>query len=227
MLQAQEGRIQFMRTHQEKVLKHGAERLGGVVRLMEPEETSRRFRSFLKLEDQRLRIAHRLGASGTETAQARSFVIDTLVAHALRIAAPEQDAGVDATRGAQLDCAVVALGGYGRKELSPFSNIDLLFLHAGLRSVRSREIIERVLQLLWDAGLGLGHRSYTVDECLRAMRSDAHFQTALTSARLVAGNEAYFDQLRAALERERLKHADAWVARARRQRAERHLKTDP
>jgi len=219
-----------MRTHREKVLEHGERRLGCVARLMEPTEISRRFRSFLKIEDRRLRIAQRLGASGTATARARSFVIDTLISHAFRIAAAASipDASGAASPEAGFDCALIALGGYGRRELSPFSDVDLLFLHAapGRRPAHAREMIERVLHLLWDAGLDIGQRSHTVDECIRTARNDPHFQTSLASARMVAGDMTYFERLGSALERERRKQAAAWVARARRQRDERHLKTD-
>jgi [protein-PII] uridylyltransferase len=217
----------LIRTHREKVLEHGERRLGCVARLTEPEEISSRLRSFLKIEDRRLRIAHRLGAGGMWTARARSFVIDTLVAHAFRIAAAPARAVTDETaRAAGLDCALIAVGGYGRAELSPFSDIDLLFLHADRRSSRSREMTERVLHLLWDAGLDIGHRSHTVDECIAAARNDPHFQTALACVRPLAGDRAFPDKLRAALERERRKHGAAWIAMARRQRDERHLKTD-
>lgn len=200
-----------MRTYREKVLEHAAQRFSKVTHLTEPNEISRQFRSFLKMEDERLRIAHRLGASGRWTAQARSLVLDIFVGHVLRIAS-QVGGSVESSAGREKSCAIVALGGYGRRELAPFSDLDLLFLHGGRRSIQTREMIERILHLLWDSGLTVGHRDHSVSESILAARGDPHFQTALITMRLVAGNEADFDRLALALEREHQKKAGALMA---------------
>ena len=67
-----------MRTHQEKILAHGAARLAGIEQVSDPVDIDREFRRFLKIEDQRLRIADRCGASGRWIANARSAVLDLL-----------------------------------------------------------------------------------------------------------------------------------------------------
>ncbi len=203
--------VDAMRTHRKKVLEHAARRFSKVTHLTEPNEISRKLRSFLKIEDERLRIAHRLGASGRWTARARSLVLDIFVGHILRIAS-QAGGGVESNAGREKGCAIVALGGYGRRELAPFSDLDLLFLHGGRRSVQTREMIERILHLLWDSGMTVGHRDHSVSESILAARGDPHFQTALITMRLVAGNEAYFDRLTLALERERQKKAGALIA---------------
>src|SRR5258708_23039492 len=75
-----------MRTHQEKVLAHAAARLAGIEQVSDPVDIAREFRRFLKIEDQRLRIADRCGASGRWIAHARSAVPDLIVDRAFRVA---------------------------------------------------------------------------------------------------------------------------------------------
>lgn len=193
----------FMHRHREKVQAHLAVKLFGIQHLSEQAEVAKRLRSFLKVEEERLRIAHRLGAHGRWTAAARSSVFDLLTAHLFRAAADEPGAMGEAS------CAVVALGGYGRRELAPFSDIDLLFLVTNHRSTATREMIERIQHFLWDAGLNVGHRCHTIGECVSAARSDAHLQTALITARLVAGDVASFDRLSVAIKRERGRNAQS------------------
>lgn len=207
--------------HREKVLSHAATRLSGLDHLTDPEEIAAAFRNFLKIEDGRLRMAHRFGAEGRWTAEARSFVIDRVVERAFRAAAWPGEGGEFLGR-AKNGCAVVALGGYGRNELAPFSDIDLLFLHTGRRAAQMRQLIERVLRLLWDSGLTVGHSFRTAQECVTAARTDPHLQTALVTTRLIAGNGALFDLLQSALERERRKRSDAFLATVKAARDERY-----
>src|SRR4249920_2803150 len=89
-----------------------------------PEAQVEAFRRFLKLENERLRMRHQLGLGGAEIAASRSDQVDILVKRVCQVAAAPAD------RSAQrelLQCAVVALGGYGRGELAPHSDVDLLF----------------------------------------------------------------------------------------------------
>src|SRR5437016_10208419 len=103
-------------SYREKVRAHAETRLAGLTSDTEPAVVSRTLRRFLKIEDQRLKMAHYLGAPGCETAAARSFVLDIAVEHAFHHAAQviQSNAIVD---GAQPGCALLAVGGYGRAEL--------------------------------------------------------------------------------------------------------------
>ena len=206
----------FMHTHQAKVLAHLTARLSDLQHLSEQAEITKRLRSFLKVEEERLRIARRLGAHGRWTTAARNFVFDALVAHIFQAAADVPGANGEAP------CAVVALGGYGRRELAPFSDIDLLFLHTNHSPTATREMIERIQHLLWDAGLNVGHRCHTIGECVSAARRDSHLQTALVTARLVAGDATMFERLGVALKRERRRNAQSLLEIVRSSREERH-----
>lgn len=211
-----------MLDYREKVRRHAAARLGGL-ELLEPTQIAQRLRRFLKLEDERLRMAHRCGASGRWTAQARSFLLDVVVEHAFQ-ATDWPGEGAAFLSQAKHSCALVAVGGYGRGELAPFSDLDLLFLHTGRRAGQLKQLVERLLRLLWDAGLTVGHSFRTVKECVSASHSDLHLETALTSTRLLAGNGALFNCLSVALERDRRKRRSTFITAVLRERAERYGK---
>ena len=199
------------RAYRHKVLAQ-AERL-----LQEPvecrqslEEFSRALRRFLKIEDRRLRIGHEIGAPGRQTALARSFVLDVALERAfLRARYSASSLGADRQ---QDGCAIVATGGYGRGELAPFSDIDLLCLYSGSKLVEMKKVFENFLRLLWDAGLTVGHGFRTVGDCATASINDPHLRTALVSTRLIAGNKAMHNSLREALEKDRRRHAESLIA---------------
>ncbi|PLX51094.1 MAG: [protein-PII] uridylyltransferase [Desulfobulbaceae bacterium] len=93
------------------------------------------------------------------------------------------------------DMALIALGGYGRGELFPFSDIDLLLLHRTADQDRLTKVAENLFYPLWDAGLEVGHGVRTIDNCLEDAQSDFFFQVSLLDARLVAGSQVLFDEL--------------------------------
>ena len=91
--------------------------------------------------------------------------------------------------------ALVAVGGYGRGELFPYSDVDVLILLAAPPDARERAQLEEMVQLLWDLGLEIGHSIRTVAECLSESAADITVQTSLLEARLVTGNRALFGEL--------------------------------
>jgi [protein-PII] uridylyltransferase len=150
-------------------------------------------RRFLKIEDRRLRMSHEGGASGRQTAVARSLVLDLVVEYAFHCAIEtvRTKAGADHKDG----CAIVATGGYGRGELAPFSDLDLLFLYSGSRLSQMKEVAANFLRLLWDAGLSVGHSFRTVGDCVTSSVADPHLRTALVKTHLVAGSKALHNSL--------------------------------
>ena len=98
--------------------------------------------------------------------------------------------------GLPANTALVGVGGYGRGELFPYSDVDLLVLLGQPADALTQAKLESLVQLFWDLGLEIGHSIRTVDECLVESRADITVQTSLLEARLVAGDEALFDELR-------------------------------
>ena len=213
-----------MKIDREQIEAHARQRLQGEAHPADPRGRLSDFKRFIKLETDRLRMRHRFGLGGLEIASARSYQVDQVVAHACRLALTEAD--VEA-RLALAGCAVVALGGYGRAELSPFSDVDLLFLHQGRSAEGVRSFVEQVLQLLWDVGLTVGHSFRTLPQCLQEARGDIVSRTALAEARLVTGDTAVFGALDRALDnviRRDRKTGEAFLALLRSEVAERHAR---
>jgi [protein-PII] uridylyltransferase len=97
--------------------------------------------------------------------------------------------------------ALVATGGYGRGDLYPCSDIDLLVLLAREPSGAERESLELLVRTCWDIGLEIGHSVRTVEGCLEAAAQDVTVRTTLLEARFLAGSRALYRQLEAALAR--------------------------
>ena len=93
--------------------------------------------------------------------------------------------------------ALVGVGGYGRGELFPYSDVDLLILLEVAPDAETTEKLEALVQLLWDLGLEIGSSIRTVDECLTESKADITVQTSLLEARLICGDEPLFEQLQA------------------------------
>jgi [protein-PII] uridylyltransferase len=108
------------------------------------------------------------------------------------------------------DVALVAVGGYGRGELAPNSDIDLLFLTEKDTAKGADLVVEQMLYLLWDLGLKVGHAKRTVISTMRAAREDHTILTSLLETRFIAGNKRLSDNLDRAFRRQvgRMKPAD-------------------
>ena len=93
------------------------------------------------------------------------------------------------------DIAVIAVGGYGRGEMAPFSDIDVMFLMPAKTSKRHEVTIEFILYLLWDLGLKIGHSTRSITEAITAGRDDQTVMTSLLEMRPVCGNMALWTKL--------------------------------
>ncbi len=91
--------------------------------------------------------------------------------------------------------AIVAVGGYGRGTMAPYSDVDLLFLLPYKQTPWGESVVEYVLYMLWDMGLKVGHATRTIDDCIRLGRSDMTIRTALLEARYVWGEKPLYDDL--------------------------------
>ncbi|MDQ5767304.1 [protein-PII] uridylyltransferase [Thiothrix subterranea] len=94
---------------------------------------------------------------------------------------------------------LIAVGGYGRRELHPASDVDLLILLTETPGEECRERLSSFITLLWDIGLDVGHSVRTLDECLETARADLTVITNLIESRYLSGNEQLFQRLREAI----------------------------
>jgi len=94
------------------------------------------------------------------------------------------------------EIALVAVGGYGRGELHPKSDIDLMILLKKEENQNSKDLLEKFLMLLWDIRLEIGHSVRTVEECVEESGKDITVATNIMEARLLVGSETLFEQMK-------------------------------
>lgn len=150
---------------------------------------------------------HQAGADGQVVARWIAEAMDAVVLSIYRRATP-QTAGPH---------ALVALGGYGRCEMAPHSDVDLLFLFAKSQD-KVPEAVAGVFNPLWDLGFEVGHSSRTMDDVVRAVREDLQSRTAMMDGRLLAGDAALFAQFQKRLYKRVPKRTVAELHRLRQQR---------
>ncbi|BDI60012.1 [protein-PII] uridylyltransferase [Qipengyuania nanhaisediminis] len=93
--------------------------------------------------------------------------------------------------------AIVAVGGYGRAEMAPHSDVDIAFITPMKRSPWCEQAIEAMLYLLWDLGLKVGHSSRTIGDTMQLAKDDLTICTSLLEGRLIWGDQPVYDELRA------------------------------
>ena len=133
---------------------------------------------------------HRGGAGGLEIASAWSTVMDHLIRHLFATISAECSNQFPAP---SRRFALVAQGGYGRGELNPQSDIDLLFLYGWKVSPFVETLTEKLLYTLWDAALQVGHATRSISECARLAANDMKVRTSLLDARFLCGDYALYE----------------------------------
>ena len=177
--------------HLEKVLAHAEDQLT-VAGKQRPTEVLATYKKFLKLEEHRLRLKHQAGGGGREICARRGELVDVILRHIFTAAA-------SAVGQSKTSLALIALGGYGRGELNPFSDIDVMLLHgdaAGKISPYVEEMAEKILYLLWDIGFKVGHSTRSVKEALAQANRDMLTKTAMLESRFLAGDRELANEFR-------------------------------
>ena len=124
------------------------------------------------------------------------------------------------------EIALVAVGGYGRGELHPHSDIDLMVLLSRIESVDVDEAVSRFLTFLWDIGLEVGHSVRTPDECAAQSEEDVTVLTTLMEARLLAGPVELFDEMRSRIRKDRMWDSAAFFEAKHAEQIARHHRYD-
>ena len=163
------------------------------------------------------------GASGAEIVAAQTTLIDQLLRVLLDRAAEVLYPLPNPTTANRL--SLVAVGGYGRGDLSPHSDIDILFLHPYKLTARSEQIIEHLLYMMWDLGFTVGHATRSVADCLGRARDDMTIRTSVLESRRVWGDQALYDGFRQRFLAELVPGTEAeFVAAKMRERDVRHVR---
>ena len=192
---------------------------------LKPAELLANRKKFLRDEKHRLKIQHRGGAGGLEVCRAAAHVVDLLIRSIVGVLEAEGKLPSGKHR-----WAIVAIGGYGRGELNPYSDIDVMFLYNGRigKGRPSKEIValtDGVLYPLWDVGLKVGHSVRSLGDCVSMANSDMQSKTSMIEARCISGNEELFEEARALILKKCVEgHEEAYIEARIKDQAERRAK---
>ncbi len=140
---------------------------------------------------ERIRVRHAQGSPGIQVGRALTELLDGVVLDLYRTAL--QDLNEAGPNGLEQVCTVIAHGGSGRQDLAPYSDVDLMLLHAPGAQDRTAKLAERMMRDVFDVGLQLGQSVRTAPEACRLARSDATICTTLIESRRLAGNKELFE----------------------------------
>jgi len=134
------------------------------------------------------------GVSSRHVAHANCYLVDQLVRSIHDFALTSVYPLANPTTGEVL--SIAATGGYGRGELAPFSDIDLMFVLPYKLTAHTEQLVEYILYTLWDMGLKVGHATRTIEEAVRLSRNDMTIRTSLLEARWLWGDQDMFQEFR-------------------------------
>jgi len=182
-----------MSRHLEQVLAHAENRLAATGS-RRPTEALPLYKKFLKVEEHRLRLKHQAGGGGREVCARRAELVDILLQYVFSAAA----AAARENGRAEVLLALIALGGYGRGELNPFSDIDVMLLHRQRDEISPHleEMVNQVLYLLWDSGFKVGHSTRSIKEAIAQANCDMRTKTAMLESRFLAGDRELAGEFR-------------------------------
>ncbi len=183
---------------------------------MEQTPDSRGKRAALEAAGTDLKRRFLAGEAVVDLVRERAEIVDDVLRDLWREHAPELASEV----------ALVAVGGYGRGELHPFSDVDVMLLLPGSFDKRGNESISAFVASLWDVGLEVGHSVRTVAQCLQEAKADLTVATTLMEARLIDGPVALFDEMNEAVAPGRIWPSDLFFEEKRKEQIARHFRYD-
>ena len=149
------------------------------------------FKQLLKDEKEKIKSWHRSGAGGREIIQAHTSLVDEVIRHVLLSMTQLE---VYAEANVLDDFALIAVGGYGRGELNPLSDIDLLFLLFAKTQPITETFIKDALSVIWGFDMEIGHSSRTIKDCIRLAQEDLTIKTSMIETRFLIGNRTTYDK---------------------------------
>ncbi len=166
-------------------------------------------RAYLEKGRSLLLERHHAGAAGREIVSAYTAMVDSLIRHLFDLTSQDY---IRRYPSLEPRCVLIAQGGYGRGELNPRSDIDLLFLHGWKVTPYVESVAEKLLYTLWDAGFEVGHATRSIAQSVRLAGKDMKVKTALLDGRLLCGDGALYADFEKAVEDQLLgKHEERFV----------------
>lgn len=149
------------------------------------------FKQLLKDEKDKIKSWHRSGTGGREIIQAHTSLVDEVIRHVLLSMTQLE---VYAEANVLEDFALIAVGGYGRGELNPLSDIDLLFLLSAKTQPITETFIKDALSVIWGFDMEIGHSSRTIKDCVKLAQEDLTIKTSMIETRFLIGNRTTYDK---------------------------------
>jgi [protein-PII] uridylyltransferase len=146
-------------------------------------------KTFIAGEQAEIEAAHRAGARGLEVVARQADLVDAVISQLFWLSDRVMPRGLkERTEG----CALVALGGYGRRELNPASDVDVMFLYPRRVDEYVKAVLDHILYFLWDLGFTVGHSCRSLTDAVRMMDADLTSRTSMLEARFLAGSNLVF-----------------------------------
>lgn len=181
-----------------------------------PQEQMEDIRQEIQIVEQRLKEESRAGGSGLVLAHQRAKMFSQVLVQLWK-----NGGGNECGDGLFLG----AVGGFGRNEMSPASDIDLVFIREGTSNQAAEEVVKKVLYRLWDMGCKVGHACRTISETIERAEEEPMIKTALIDARYLAGSPALWAKAQTEYERRSLKnHVEKYLSWRLQNQSARHGK---
>ena len=148
------------------------------------------FKNIIKTEHEKIKLFHRSGAGGREVVQAHTSLADSVICHIIEELSFARKKNSQNTLLEEF--SLIAVGGYGRGELNPCSDIDLLFLTAKNIRRSTDSLIQSFIPILWDLGLEVGSSCRTLQECLLLAGKDITAKTSMIETRFLIGSQTKY-----------------------------------
>ncbi|UFS70508.1 [protein-PII] uridylyltransferase [Geomonas sp. RF6] len=162
-------------------------------------------REFLEHYREEIKRVHREGAGGVEVVELITAMSDSLITRLFSVLSSDLKTRTS-------DVSLVCIGGYGRRELNPYSDLDLMFLYNGKDLQGVEAVASRLLYFLWDLKLDVGYSVRTISDCVEMAAGDSTVKTALLDARLLTGSEPLFHEFKKVMVSQVLaKRSDAFI----------------
>ena len=182
------------------------------------------FKNLLQEEKEKIKDWHRSGAGGREIIQAHTSLVDEVIRHVVL-----SMTRLDAYAGTNVldNFSLIAVGGYGRGELNPLSDIDLLFLLSEKTKPATETFIQDALSVFWGFGMEIGHSSRTIKDCLKLAQEDLTIKTSMIETRFLIGNRTVYDKFYNSIHKKVLqKHVKKFLNSKLKEKYSRHGQDD-
>ena len=172
----------------------------------DPEEITKHlsaFKNLVKVEQDKIKQFHRSGAGGREVVQAHTSLIDSVLCYLIKKLALSRNKNSPNTLLEEF--SLIAVGGYGRGELNPCSDIDLLFLTSTNIRRSTNFLIQDFIPILWDLGLQVGSSCRTQQECIFLAGKDITAKTSMIETRFMIGSQTKYKKFFQSIEKNSLR----------------------